>query len=85
MTYVPQVRECWREFCRVVAPGGVIVVTQREDHWVGRGCNRVVDELAAAGVWEPLLVSGVEPYLPDGPEDLAALGVHYLVARVLTT
>lgn len=83
MTYVPEVRQCWTEFCRVVAPGGVVVVTQREDHWRDRDCQGVIAALEAADRWELLLVTDAEPYLPDSPGDLGALGVHYLVARVL--
>lgn len=82
MTYVPQVRECWTEFCRIVKPGGVIVVTQREDHWRDRACQEITADLAAAGRWSPLEISDAEPYLPDSPGDLAAYGVHYLAARV---
>lgn len=83
MTYVPDVEACWIEFCRVVAPAGVIVVTQREDYWVDRQCEAVVDSLRISGAWEPLLVTEPEPYLPDSPGDLSGHGVHYLVARVL--
>lgn len=82
MTYVPQVRECWTEFCRIVRPGGVIVVTQREDHWRDRACEQITGDLAAAGRWSPLEISDAEPYLPESPGDLAAYGVHYVAARV---
>ena len=82
MTYVPQVRECWTEFCRIVKSSGVIVVTQREDHWRDRDCQQITDDLAAAGRWSPLEISDAEPYLPNSPSDLAAYGVHYVAARV---
>lgn len=83
MTYIPQVAQCWRELCRVVAPGGVVVVTQREDHWRDRDCQGVIETLEAEGRWELLTATAAEPYLPDSPGDIAALGVHYLAARVL--
>lgn len=82
MTYVPQVQQCWSELCRVVVGGGLIVVTQREDHWRNRGCAEIVADMRAAGLWEPVLVTEAEPYLPDSPGDVAELGVHYLVASV---
>lgn len=81
MTYVPQVKQCWSEFCRIVSPGGVVVVTQRDDHWQNRDCQRITFELESEGLWEPLLVTEAEPYLPGSPGDLAEFGVHYLVAR----
>ncbi|MCP3910560.1 MAG: class I SAM-dependent methyltransferase [Actinomycetia bacterium] len=83
MTYVPEVRQCWTELCRVVAPGGVVVVTQRADLWRDRDCQGVIAAMEAGGGWELLLATDAEPYLPDSPGDLGALDVHYVVARVL--
>ncbi len=82
MTYVPDVERCWREFARVVRPSGVIVVTQREDLWIERRCRAAVDDLAAAGCWDPIEVTDARAYLP-GHEDFAdEVGVHYVVTRV---
>src|SRR3978361_2280368 len=36
MTYLPEVEAVWREFARVTWPGGLVVVTQREDLWHNR-------------------------------------------------
>lgn len=82
MTYVPEVEVCWREFCRVVRPGGVIVATQREDLWMPRRCQAVIDRLHADRAWEPLWVSEAEPYLPANDDFADEVGVYYLVARV---
>ncbi|MDJ0768229.1 MAG: class I SAM-dependent methyltransferase [Ilumatobacter sp.] len=82
MTYVPAVEDAWREFCRVVEPGGVVVVTQREDFWEPRECPMVIDRLVADGTWEPILVSDAEPYLPGNDDYTDEIGVHYVVARV---
>lgn len=83
MTYLPDVEAAWREFARVVRPGGVVVVTQREDLWEPRRCQEVVDRLATEGVWTPLDVEGPAPYLPQASGDLAGLGCYYLVAQAL--
>jgi predicted TPR repeat methyltransferase len=82
MTYLPHVEATWREFARVVRSGGVVVVTQREDLWVPRRCQEVVDRLATDGVWTPLDVSGPAPYLPEAGGGLAGLGCYYLSARI---
>jgi predicted TPR repeat methyltransferase len=82
MTYVPDVDAAWREFARVVAPGGVIVVTQRDDLWVERGCGSVVDAMTAEGLWTPIEVTEARPYLPGNAEFADEIGVHYVVARV---
>jgi predicted TPR repeat methyltransferase len=82
MTYLPQVEAVWREFARVARPGGLVVVTQREDVWDDRGCQGVVDRLRDEGVWTPLDVTGPAPYLPEGYGGGPAVGCYYLTARV---
>lgn len=84
MTYVPDVEAAWREFARVVRPGGLVVVTQREDLWGDRRCAEVIDALAGEGVWSAE-VTGPRPYLPGNAEGMADVGVHYVTAVVGST
>ena len=82
MTYVPDVEACWREFCRVVRPGGVVAITQRQDIWESRRCREVVEDLRSESLWQPIWISDAEPYLP-GHEDFADwIGVHYVAATI---
>ena len=82
MTYLPEVEKVWREFARVARPGGIVVVTQREDLWDDRECQAVVDRLEGDGAWTPLDVTGPAPYLPEGYGGTPAVGCYYLTARV---
>ena len=82
MTYVPNVDAAWRDFARVVAPGGVVVITQREDLWDERDCRSIIDALAAEGVWAPIEVTEPRPYLPGNDKYADAIGVHYIAARI---
>lgn len=82
MTYVPDVEACWREFCRVVRPGGVVVTTQRQDLWEPRDSQGVIDRLAADGSWVPIWVSDPQPYLPNNDDYAHQIGVHYVAATV---
>ena len=82
MTYVPDVEACWREFARVVRPNGIVVATQREDLWRERDTAHVVDRLERDGTWQPALVSGPQPYLPDHDDFADRIGVHYVAAFV---
>jgi predicted TPR repeat methyltransferase len=82
MTYLPDVEAVWRELARVVRPGGLVVVTQREDLWPARDCQAVVDRLQAEQVWAPLEITGPAPYLPQGYGGTPAVGCYYLSARV---
>lgn len=82
MTYLPDVEAVWREFARVVRPGGLVVVTQREDLWQPRSCQAVVDRLQNEGVWTPLEITGPAPYLPEGYGGTPEVGCYYLTALV---
>lgn len=81
MTYVPDIEACWREFARVVRPGGAIVVTQRDDLWLDRGCQAVIDRLVADGVWSEVAVTAAKPYLPGNADFGDEIGVRYVVAK----
>jgi hypothetical protein len=82
MTYLPDVEAVWRELARAVRPGGLVVVTQREDLWDARECQDVIDRLEGQGVWTPLEVTGPAPYLPDGYGGGDAVACYYLTAQV---
>ncbi len=82
MTYLPDVEAAWREFARIVRPGGLVVVTQREDLWDTRACQAVIDQLQGEGVWTPLDLTGPAPYLPEGYGGTPAVGCYYLTALV---
>jgi ubiquinone/menaquinone biosynthesis C-methylase UbiE len=82
MTYLPEVEKVWQEFARVARPGGLVVVTQRDDLWESRACQDVVDRLQAGGVWTPLEVAGPAPYLPVGYGGTPEVGCYYLTALV---
>jgi predicted TPR repeat methyltransferase len=81
MTYLPQVEAVWREFARVARPGGLVVVTQREDVWESRHCQAVVDRLQDNGVWTPLEVDGPAPYLPQGYGGTPEVRCYYQTAQ----
>lgn len=83
MTYVPEVEQCWREFARVVRPGGIIVVTQRGDLWDERGCSAVIDRMVADGAWHTIEITAAEPYLPGNDDWPDRIGVRYVVAEVV--
>ena len=82
MTYLPEVEAVWREFARVVPPGGLVVATQREDLWLPRKCRTVVDRLQDEGVWTPLEIAGPAPYLPEGYGGTPEVDCYYLTALV---
>jgi predicted TPR repeat methyltransferase len=82
MTYLPEVEAVWRELARVTRPGGLVVVTQREDLWDDRACQEVVERLQDEGVWAPLDITGPAPYLPEGYGGTPPVACYYLTALV---
>ena len=82
MTYLPEVEAVWREFARVVRPGGLVVATQREDLWQERSCQAVIDHMHDEGVWTSLDVAGPAPYLPEGYGGTPEVACYYLTALV---
>jgi SAM-dependent methyltransferase len=82
LTYVPDVAAIWSEFCRVTRPGGVIVLTQRDDMWRERRCSDVLHDLEHAGRWAAVHLSPPESYLPGNADFGDEILVRYLAARV---
>ena len=82
MTYLPEVESVWREFARVARQTGIVVATQREDLWLSRDCQAVVDRLQAEGVLRSSEVTGPAPYLPQGYGGTPEVACYYLTATV---
>lgn len=81
LTYVADTEACWREFCRVVASGGAVAFTQRDDVWRERSCEAAAARLEASGAWTMVEVSDPDAYVP-GSAELAEVPARYVLARV---
>jgi SAM-dependent methyltransferase len=81
LTYVPDTEAVWREFARVVVPGGAIVCTQRADVWDERRCHASLDRLERDGTWTATHLSAPVDYMPGNADFGHAIGVRYLAAR----
>ena len=80
MSYLPAIEATCREFCRLVEPGGAIVLTQRADIFTERDTQGAFDAVARAGLWQQVEVTEPRPYLPGNPE-FDGVGVRYGVFR----
>lgn len=80
MSYLSEIEATCREFCRVVRPGGAIVLTQRDDIFTARDTQGAFDAVERAGLWEQVEVTEARPYLPNNPE-FDGVGVRYCVFR----
>jgi SAM-dependent methyltransferase len=63
-----------RELLRVVAPGGLVLFTQRSDLWGERDFDRLIRSLVTTGLCAAAVAEPV-PYLPGHPEFGTDIGV----------
>jgi predicted TPR repeat methyltransferase len=82
LTYLPDSQEIFGEFCRIVRPGGVVVMTQRNDLYQERDFDRVLEAVEGMGLWRILEITDPEPYLPENAEFADRIMVHYITCRV---
>jgi predicted TPR repeat methyltransferase len=82
LSYVPDTEAIWREFARVVEPGGWVACTQRSDVWAERACDQVAQRLERDGTWTVRLLTPLRDYMPGNPDFGHDIGVRYLVAQV---
>lgn len=82
LTYVPDSAAILREFCRVVRPGGLMVLTQRSDILAERDFPATLEALEREGLLAESHVSEPMPYLPDNDEFGDEVHVHYITCTV---
>ncbi len=82
LTYIPDVAAICGEFCRITRPGGIVVLTQRDDLWRERRCNEILDSLERDGRWSAVHLSPPASYLPGNADFGEEILVRYLAARI---
>lgn len=82
LTYVPDSEAILKEFARVVRPGGVAVVTQRDDLFEERAFDRTIQGLVDAQVLGDAAISEPKLYLPANPDFGTDIQVVYATLTV---
>jgi len=81
-SYIHNFGKLFPEFCRIVAPGGLVVFTDRVELWDEDDSGRRT--AAEACPWERLFESQPEAYMPKNPDPAeSAKRIRYHVYRVL--
>lgn len=78
LTYVPDSSAILEEFCRIVKPGGVMILTQRSDLLAERDFPATLEALRDEGLLTDSHVSEPMPYLPENEEFHDEIKVHYI-------
>lgn len=81
LTYLPDSDAVLKEFCRVIKPGGPMVLTQRSDILKERDFPQTLATLEKQGLLAEFEVSEPAPYLPENEEFSDEVLVHYITCR----
>lgn len=81
LSYV-EAEPVFREWTRVVRPGGIVVFTCREDFFEPRGYPGLVEGLEREGQWAKIDVTKPLPYLALHEDFADKIGVIYGVFRI---
>jgi predicted TPR repeat methyltransferase len=73
----------FRELCRVVRPGGTLVLSHRTDLVVQREFGKLLAGIEAEGLWSSVFNSANLPYLPGHPDFGTQIEVQFFVLKVL--
>ena len=82
LTYLTESAATLKEFCRIVRPGGVMVVTQRSDLFSERNFKSELDKLSDEGFIKHVQISEPQPYLPENEEFGDQILVRYITCLI---
>ena len=83
LTYIEDAAGLLADLCRVVRPGGYILFTQRDDRWVEKSFDSLLNSFEERGLWTPLKVSKTKPYLPKNDDFSGSIRVIHVLSQVV--
>mmetsp|Transcript_3974 Transcript_3974/g.10765 ORF Transcript_3974/g.10765 Transcript_3974/m.10765 type:complete len:218 (-) Transcript_3974:38-691(-) len=86
LSYVQKFDVVFKEWCRVTAPGGLVIFTHREPFWTAdeHSCRSVAAALEGSGGWKQLLCSEPSDYMPSNPDPAeSSKKIRYVVYKVV--
>lgn len=83
LTYIENATDLLRDLCRIVRPGGYIVLTQRDDRWVEKDFDTLLASFQARQLWSLPTISEAMPYLPKNEDFGDSVKVIQVLCQVL--
>ena len=83
LTYIENATDLLTDLCRIVRPGGYIVLTQRDDRWVEKDFDTLLASFQARQLWSLPTVSEAMPYLPKNEDFGDSVKVIQVLCQVL--
>lgn len=73
----------FRELCRIVRAGGILVLSHRSDLVIQRQFGTLLAAIEAEGLWAAVETSTNLPYLPGHPDFGTQIEVQFFILKVL--
>lgn len=83
LTYIEDVPPVLREFARITKPGGMVIFTHRTDMIDDPKFQENLKRIETDKIWEEVLVSDPQPYLPGNKDFSDKINIVYYAFRVL--
>lgn len=83
LTYIENCQSLFKEFCRIVKPGGHIAFSQRSDLFDTRKFHDIIAALEQEGVWENIKISSPQAYLPKNKDFSDKVQAIFCICKVL--
>ena len=82
LTYIEDSRSLFKEFCRVVRPGGYILFSQRSDLFDSRCFREVIATLEEEKLWGKIKISEPQAYLPKNKDFTDKVQAIFSICKV---
>ncbi len=83
LTYIENSQSLFKEFCRIVKPGGYIVFSHRSDLFDSRSFRDIIAMLEDEGAWDKIDISEPLAYLPQNKDFADKVQAIYCTCKVL--
>jgi ubiquinone/menaquinone biosynthesis C-methylase UbiE len=83
LTYIENSRSLFKEFCRIVRPGGYIVFSQRSDLFDSLCFRDIIASLEEERIWGKIKISKPQAYLPKNKDFTDKVQAIFCICKVL--
>jgi predicted TPR repeat methyltransferase len=83
LTYIENSRSLFKEFCRIVKPGGYLVFSQRSDLFDSLCFRNIIASLEEERIWSKINISEPQAYLPNNKDFTDKVQAIFCICKVL--
>jgi len=83
LTYIENSRTLFKEFCRIVRPGGYIIFSQRSDLFDSLCFRDIIASLEEERIWDKINITEPQAYLPQNKDFTDKVQAIFCICKVL--